>query len=186
MKRREVVATIPSVAGIGALAGCLDTDNDPVAGTGTTPAETATAEVSQTTSMQTTDRLPEDCQPLPDIEGLPARPQTLSEDSATTYVREFEQMYTAATNDEDEELMSLIVESVSNESEYYSVELLGETVSTTQTTATAGATQTEQPVDAREYRVQYLVSENRLVRERRGIAGGTVISQNCWTIANTA
>lgn len=175
---------IPSVTGLGAFAGCLGTDDDPGAGTGTTPAETATTDTSQTASPQTTDHPPTDCQPLPDIDGLPARPQTLSEDSARTYVREFEQAYAAATIDEDEALVSLIVERVSKESGDYEVELLGETELTTQQT-TGGATQTARPVDAREYSVQYLVSENHLVRERRGIAGGAVLSRNCWTITNT-
>ncbi|NIC00994.1 hypothetical protein [Halobacterium sp. R2-5] len=184
MKRRAVLTTISSVAGLGAVAGCLGMDDNLGDETGTTPAETTTTEGLHTTSTQTTDRLPEDCQPLPDIDGLPARPQTLSKDGVTAYVREFEQAYVAAAIDEDEELVSLIVERVSEESGDYTVELLGEMVSTTQRT-TGEETQTEQPVDAREYRVQYLVSEHRLVRERRGIAGGTVISQNCWMI-NTA
>lgn len=185
MHRRTVLATIPSVAGIGVVTGCLSTDDNPGAGTGSTPGETATSTAPQTTSRQTTDRLPEDCQPPPDIEGLPDPPQTRSADSVTTYVREFEQTYAAATTDEDEELVSLTVEHVSTESGVYTVELLGETAVTTQPT-TGEQTPTERPVDAREYRVQYLVGENRLVRERRGIAGGTVISQNCWTIPNTS
>ncbi|NIC00520.1 hypothetical protein [Halobacterium sp. R2-5] len=185
MKRRAVLAAVTSVAGIAASAGCLGTDSTPGTGAGTTPAATETTDASRTTSIRTTDRLPEDCRPLPDIDGLPARPEPLSEDSARTYAREFEQAYAAATIDEDEELASLVVERVSSESGYYAVELLGETESTTQPT-TDGATQTERPVDAREYRVQYLVSERRLVRERRGIAGGTVISQRCWTTGDSA
>ncbi|MCD2199847.1 hypothetical protein LPA44_08060 [Halobacterium sp. KA-4] len=158
MKRRMVLATA-AVLGSGALAGCLGGNSAPANET--------------TTGSPTTDAVPPDCQPLPDVEGLPARPESLTADSVASYVEQFETTYAVAENEEYEDATIARTSDVQQADGRYEVALDVEIE-----LATRG---TEAPADATEYRARYLVYENRLVRERRGVAGGRVLSRQCWT-----
>lgn len=183
MRRRSVLATATTLVGAGTLAGCLRADGDPADANGMgSPPPTRRSTTETATTVQSPDNLPEDCQPLPDIQGLPARPEPLTEERVREYVTEFERTYAVATNDEYAAIAGLTVNHVADDRGYYRASLEVDAVPPTETSS-ENSTATEPPPDATAYRVQYLLPEGRVIRELRGYAGGSLLSVTCWTLA---
>lgn len=185
MKRRSVLATATTLVGAGTLAGCLRPGGDPAGANGTeSPPPTQPSTTETATTVQSPDNLPEDCQPLPDIQGLPSRPEPLTEERVREYVTEFERTYAVAANDEYAAIDGLTVNHVTDDRGYYRASLEVDAVPPTETTSSEDSTATERPPDATAYRVQYLLPEGRVIRELRGYAGGSLLSVTCWTVAS--
>jgi hypothetical protein len=191
MRRRKFLATTTALLATGGLAGCTangsddDTTDDPETETPTQsaspPTETPATPTAGTTG--TPEWVSESCDSAPTIDGVPSRPETLTEDSVVEYAREFERTYVVATNDEYREIESIDVTNVENDSDGYHVQLAVEGVAATSTDEENG-TETPRPADATAHRATYRLFGPYLRREHRGHAGGQLISAECWTVDN--
>jgi hypothetical protein len=179
MRRRALLAATATALGTATVAGCLGDDGEPN-GDGTTTRPTATPTDTQTDAPTATrdDSFPANCPDEPDIDGLPARPENLSESSVVDYVREFESVYVVATDDYYTGIDSITVTETTAAGGGYDVDMAVEGVEHTPT-----GTETPQPADATSHRVTYRLRGQTLVRELRGYAAGREISEDCWTVS---
>jgi hypothetical protein len=188
MRRRHVLK-----AGVGALAcsglsGCTGRQSpEPNDGTGSqsTPTETTASETTTSPTPPPTDTpvpFPETCEPLPDIDGLPTPPSELTEDTAETFVGEFERVYAVATTDHYGGVESLQIRSVETVGERYVVSLSFDAVPVTPTTDAAEGTPTPLPTDAYTHRAVYRLTEERMLRELRSHIDDSLLSRTCWTL----
>jgi len=183
MRRRALLAATATALGTATVAGCLGDGSDGSDGSdgdGTTsPAPTTTQPTTTQTPTQTpTDSFPANCPDEPDIDGLPTRPETLTESSVTDYVREFEAVYVVATDDYYAGIDSMTVTETTATGGGYEVDMAVEGVEPTRT-----GTATQQPADATAHRVTYRLRGQTLVRELRGYPAGREISEDCWTVS---
>ncbi len=108
MYRRDLLAMAAASLGMIGVAGCLGSDSTADdGGTPTRSAPSATPTRAPSTSTdgggtptRTPVPFPDACQPLPDVDGLPARPTELTAESIRSYVTEFERVYAVATRSE--------------------------------------------------------------------------------------
>lgn len=182
MRRRALLTATATALGSVTVAGCLgDTDDD---GT-TSPDRTTTRQTSTPTDTRTDEptptrdeSVPQNCPDEPDIDGLPARPESLTESSVVDYVREFEAVYVVATDDGYAGIDSITVTETTAAGGGYDVDMAVEGVQPTRT-----GTATPSPADATSHRVTYRLRDRTLVRELRGYASGGFISEDCWTVS---
>ncbi|WP_440992155.1 hypothetical protein [Haloarchaeobius baliensis] len=184
MHRRSLLTATASALGAVTIAGCLGDESDDGDGT-TSPDPTTTRPTSTPTDTRTATAtatratsFPEDCPDEPDIDGLPARPETLTESNVVDYVREFEAVYVVATDDYYSGIDSITVTETTAVDGGYDVEMAVEGTEHTPT-----GTETPQPADATSHRVTYRLRGRTLVRELRGHASGAFISEDCWTVS---
>ncbi|WP_257299841.1 hypothetical protein [Haloarchaeobius sp. FL176] len=184
MRRRALLAATATAVGSATVAGCLG-DDDPD-GDGTTNSVSTTTQptggppdtTTETPTTTSADSFPEDCPDEPDIDGLPARPETLTESSVVDYVREFEEVYVVATDDSYTAIDSITVTETTAAGDGYDIDMAVEGVEPTRT-----GTATQEPADATSHRVTYRLRERTLVRELRGYAAGRELSEDCWTVS---
>ncbi|MFD1644192.1 hypothetical protein [Haloarchaeobius litoreus] len=162
MRRRALLAATATALGSATVAGCL--------GDGATDGDGTTTH---------TDAVPENCSETPDIDGLPARPESLTESSVVDYVREFEEVYVVATDDGYAGIRSITVSEVTAVEDGYEVDMAVDGVEPTRT-----GTATEQPVDATVHRATYRLRGRTLVRELRGHPANRLIWTDCWTVSS--
>lgn len=190
MHRREFLAGTITVFGTSSLAGCsgLQTlSDDGETSSQSTPNTTATQTPSTATPKTDTPTstpvpFPESCEPLPDIDGLPARPAELTEDSVISYLTEFERVYTVATKSSYQGIASLRVTHTETVGDRYNVQLEVEGIPVTPTPGPDSQTPTPGPADGFAHRVLYRLEDNRMLRELRGYAGGSRLSSDCWIV----
>ena len=153
--------------------------------TGTATSATAGSETAASPTPTPTEAsapFPETCGPLPDIDGLPASPSELTEDTVEAFVRDFERVYSLATNDEYGGVEALRVHSVERVDERYVVSLSFDAVPATPTADAVGATPTSLPPDAYTHRAVYRLTEDRMLRELRSHIDDSRLSRTCWTL----
>jgi hypothetical protein len=144
----------------------------------------ATATASTSAPTETPVPFPETCEPLPDVEGLPAPPSELTEETAEAFVEEFERTYAVATTDEYGGVDSLRVDSVETVGERYVVGLSFDAVPATPTAGGDGETPTPLPPDAYAHAAVYRLAETRMLREVRSHIDGGLLSWRCWTLGS--
>lgn len=181
MRRREFLAATTAAFGTGSVAGCTGRQSP----SETTPTDRTTQSTPTSASGQPTDTpVPESesCQSLPDIDGLPDRPAEWTDESVRSYVTVFERAYAVEANPEYRAIDSVRVTHVEASDEGYRVQLDVEGVPATPGTDPSDGTPTPLPVDGRTHRALYRVRADRLVRERRGHAGGRLLTSDCWAL----
>lgn len=184
MRRRDLLTAGIGVLGFSGLSGCAGRQS-PDSNGGTTTQSTATettASETTATSPETPVPFPETCEPLPDIEGLPGPPSELTEDTAETFVREFERVYAVETNDEYGAVESLDIHHVETVGERYVVSLSFDAVPATPTADADGSTSTPLPTDAYTHREVYRLTDERMLRELRSHIDDSLLSKTCWTL----
>ena len=189
MHRRDVLEAGVAVIGIGGLSGCAGRRSpgsngrtEPQSTPTETPASETAAASLTTTSTGTPVPFPDTCEPLPDIDGLPAPPSELTEDTVETFVGDFERVYAVATNDDYGAVDSLRIHSVERVGERYVVGLSFDAVPATTTPDADGATSTPLPLDAYTHRAVYRLTEERMLRELRSHIDDSLLSRTCWTL----
>jgi len=182
MDRRKLLTATGALLASG-VAGCSSVLSESGDDSDATPTpEPADSNQSDNDTSDTPEPLPDDCASLPDIQGLPTPPETRTQDSVTEFVREFEQVYGVATNEEYSDLESVQTTHVESTGDRYRVQLAIEAVSPTPTPGPDGSTPTPEPADASSYRTLYRLEGDTLVRELRDFAGGRELSSDCWTL----
>lgn len=180
MHRRDLLVAGIGVLGVGGLSGCAGRQS-PDGDDGTDTPSTSTETPSMPT--ETPVPFPEQCEPLPDIDGLPAPPSELTEDSVQTFVEDFERVYAVATNEEYGGVDSLSIQSVETVGERFVVRLSFEAAPATSTPDENGETATQLPTDAYTHRAVYRLTDERLLREVRSHIDDSLLSETCWTLA---
>ena len=182
MDRREFLAEIASLLGTVGVAGCAGRQSPARATPTDTPTGTPLGGTSDT-GTPTPVPFPDTCGPLPDVDGLPARPAEWTADSVRSYVIDFERVYAVATKSEYSGIATLRVTHTETIGDRYRVQLEVEGEPTTPTPNPDGSTPTPMPADASAHRALYRVEGDRLLRELRGHAGGRRLSSDCWTLS---
>lgn len=188
MQRRRFLLATATALGAG-TAGCLGGQTSPGDETPTdqTPTAESPSPPSPTTQSPTPtpQPFPDSCGSPPDIDGLPAWPDELTEESVRSYVTEFERVYVVATKSEYGGIADLQVTHTETSGDRYNVQLAVEGTPPTQTAGPDGETPTEIPPDGTAHRALYRLEGDRMVRELRGYAGGSVLSTDCWSFADS-
>jgi hypothetical protein len=194
MKRRAFLATTALLT-TGTTVGCISGSDDSTAGdsNGETDggsdsvSDENTADTTPTDTPSTPDDQPEwvdsNCQPVPDIEGLPSPPETLTEDSVVSYVREFEPVYVVATNEQYGAIDSIDVTNVEEDNGYH-VDIAVEGSAPTPADE-ENATRTPVPADGTSHRATYRIAGAYLVRDFRAYASEAVLDSACWTLESS-
>ena len=182
MNRRALLTATGALLASGGVAGCSSVLSDAGDDSDGTPTPEQDDSNQSDDDTDTPDPLPDDCSSLPDIEELPTPPEERTQDTVTEFVREFEQVYGVATNDEYSDLESVQTTHVESTGDRYRVQLAIEAVRPTPTPGSDGSTPTPEPADASSYRTLYRLEGDTLVRELQDFAGGRELSSDCWTL----
>lgn len=175
MYRRELLSVLTAAG----LVGCVGRPASPGDGDAATP-------TPSDSGTPTLTPLPDSCEPLPDVEGLPTRPEELNEDSVADYVSEFERVYVPATDPAYGGIESLQVTDVEGIGDRFRVELAVEGAPPQRTPGPDGETPTPMPVDAHSHRTRYRLEGDRLVREHLAYADSSLLSSECWTLEDAS
>lgn len=173
MYRRDALKAAIGVVGFGGLSGCTGGRSSESSGRTESPSTPTETTVASPTPVP----FPEMCEPLPDIDGLPTPPSELTEDTAETFVEDFERVYAVATNDEYGGVESLRVRAVETVGDRYVVSLSFDAVPATATADADGATSTPLPPDAYTYRAVYRLTDERMLRELRSHIDDSLLSR---------
>lgn len=176
MHRRDLLVAGIGVLGFGGLSGCTgrqSPESDDATETQSTPT---------TAPTETPVPFPEPCEPVPDIDGLPAPPSELTEDTAETFVEDFERVYAVSTNEDYGGVDSIRIHAVETVGERFVVRLSFEAVPATPTPDEDGETATQLPPDAYAHRAVYRLTDERLLRELRSHVDDSLLSRTCWTL----
>jgi len=183
--RRDLLIASIGVLGFSSLSGCTGRQLPGSNGTETQSTSTQTKAPSPTTLTETPVSFPETCEPLPAIEGLPTPPSELTQDTAETFVRDFESVYAVETNDEYGDVDSLQIQDVEIVGERYIVRLSFGAVPATPTPDADGETPTSHPVDAYTHQAVYRLTGERMLRELRSHSDDSLLSKTCWMMENS-
>lgn len=185
MQRRRFILASATALGA-ATAGCLGGQQSPSDGDGTPTGQPPTSDPESPSSPTPTPTpVPDSCGSPPDIEGLPAWPDELTEETVRSYVTEFERVYAVTTKSEYGAIADLHVTHTETGEDRYRVQLAVDGIPPTPTTGPDGETPTEIPPDGTAHRALYRLGGDRMVRELRGYAGGGVLSTDCWSVADS-
>jgi hypothetical protein len=194
VQRRDVVEAVFGVVALTVSSGCTafessgtTTDHD----TRQTPTEREPPTESSTppdshspipTPADTPVPVPETCDPLPALDGVPAPPPELTRDTAESFAVEFERAYAVRTEDEYGGVESIRVRSVETVGERYVVALSVDAAPVSATPDADGTTPTSLPIDAYTHRAVYRLTDGRMLRELRSHIDGSLRSWTCFTL----
>lgn len=168
MYRRLFLTVTATALGTTSVAGCLSSLSS--SDDGGTPTQTPVP-------------FPDTCQSVPDIDGLPARPDELTEESVRSYVTEFEQVYAIATKAEYGGIVSLRVTETETIGDRYRVQLEVEGEPATPRTGTDQRTPTPLPADAYSHKVLYRLEGDRMMRVLLTYPDEAALSSDCWILS---
>jgi hypothetical protein len=181
MHRRELLTVTATALGTVSFAGC--TGSSSTSDGSETPTPATRTEPGEGTPTQTPVPFSDTCQPLPDIDTLPARPTELTEESVRSYVTEFERAYAVATESRYGGIASLQLTETETIGDRYRLQLEVEAEPVTPTRAPDGRTPTPMPAGAYAHKVLYRLEGDRMMRELLTYPDEAPLSSDCWILS---
>lgn len=107
----------------------------------------------------------------------------MTEESARSYVTEFERVYAVATRSEYGGIASLQVTETGTIGDGYRIQLEVDAEPATPTTGPDGSTPTPLPADAYAHKVLYRLESDRMVRVLLTYPDEAPLSSDCWILS---